>query len=70
MANASKVLNIVSTGTDGELLLTFTFEWDHNEIEDGSEEAFKKQKQYQETAPRGVARTVNAIRQLVKEGNL
>jgi len=70
LGNASKVLNIVSTGQDGELLLTFTFEWEHKEIEEGSEEAVKKQKQYQETAPRGVAGTVKAIRQMVKEGKL
>lgn len=68
--NASKVLNIVSTGVDGELLLTFTFEWDHEEIEEGSEDAVKKQEQYQKTAPRGVAGTINAIRQLVKEGKI
>jgi hypothetical protein len=64
------VLNIVSTGQDGELLLTFTFEWEHTEIEEGSEDAVKKQKQYQETAPRGVAGTISAIRQMVKEGKL
>jgi hypothetical protein len=64
------VLNIVSTGQEGELLLTFTFEWEHAEIKEGSEEAVKKQKQYQETAPKGVAGTVNAIRQMVKDGKL
>ncbi|PMD52478.1 DUF1857-domain-containing protein [Hyaloscypha bicolor E] len=70
MGNASKVLNIVSSGMDGELLLTFTFEWEHKEIEEGSEEAVKKQNQYQETAPRGVAGTISAIRQMVKDGKL
>jgi hypothetical protein len=68
--NASKVLNIVSTGTEGELLLTFTFEWEHKEIEEGSKEALKKQKQYQETAPRGVAGMINAVREMVKDGKL
>jgi hypothetical protein len=70
MGNASKVLNIVSSGMDGELLLTFTFEWEHEEIEERSEEAVKKQNQYQETAPRGVAGTISAIRQMVKDGKL
>jgi hypothetical protein len=68
--NSSKVLNIVSTGTEGELLLTFTFEWEHKEIEEGSEEELKKQKQYQETALRGVAGTISAIRQMVKDSKL
>lgn len=70
IGNASKVLNIVSTGTTGELLLTFSFEWEHNEIEAGSEEAVEKQKQYQETAPKGIVRTIDAIRKMVKEGKL
>ena len=52
------------------MLLTFTFEWEHAEIKEGSEEAVKKQKQYQETAPKGVAGTVNAIRQMAKDGKL
>jgi hypothetical protein len=70
MGNASKVLNIVSSGMGGELLLTFTFEWEHKEIEEGSEEAVKKQNQYQQAAPRVVAGTISAIRQMVKDGKL
>ena len=70
VGNASKVLNIVSTGTEGELLLTFTFEWEHKEIEEGSEEELKRQKQYQETAPKGVAGTISTIRRMVKDGKL
>jgi hypothetical protein len=70
IGSASRVLNIVSTGLDGELLLTFTFEWEHKEIEEGSPEAVKKQKQYQVTAPKGVMGTLNAIRQMLKEGKL
>jgi hypothetical protein len=62
------VLNIISSGLDDELYLTFTFEWDHPEIEDGSEAALQKQKAYQATAPRGVAGALAKIRELVKEG--
>jgi len=64
------VLNIVSTGPDDELLLTFTFEWEHKEIEEGSPEAVKKQKEYQVTAPKVVVGMMNAVRQMVKEGKL
>jgi hypothetical protein len=70
IGNASKVLNIVSTGPEGELFLTFTFEWEHDEIKEGSEEAVKKQKQYQDTAPKGVVGMINATRRMVKEGKL
>jgi hypothetical protein len=70
VGNASKVLNIVSTGPEGEFYLTFTFEWEHDEIEEGSKEAVKKQKQYQDTAPKGVVGMINATRRMVKEGRL
>ncbi len=70
IGNASKVLNIVSTGPEGELFLTFTFEWEHDEIKEGSEEALKKQKQYQHSAPKGVVGMINATRRMVKEGKL
>jgi hypothetical protein len=66
----SRVLNIVSTGENGELYLTFTFEWDHPEITSGSEEEAKRQKGYQASAPRSVRGTLNAIRAMVEKGEL
>lgn len=68
---ASRVLNIVSTGaTPDELYLTFTFEWEHKEIEAGSKEAIAKQKEYQMTAPAGVDNMLVQLRKLVQEGKL
>lgn len=68
---ASRVLNIVSEGgTPGELYLTFTFEWEHPEIEAGSKEAIAKQEEYQATAPKGVAGTLAHIRQFATAGKL
>jgi len=66
----SRVLNIVSTGPEGELLLTFTFEWDHPDIASGSDEEKAKQTQYQSTAPKAVQGTIAAIRKFVEEGKL
>ncbi|ESZ97825.1 hypothetical protein SBOR_1834 [Sclerotinia borealis F-4128] len=66
----SKVLNIVSEGPEGELMLTFTFEWEHKEIEKGSEEERVKQKAYQGMASKGATGTVKAIREMVKKGEL
>jgi len=66
----SRVLNIVSEGPDGELLLTFTFEWEFKDIKEGSEEAIEKQKGYQKTAPKAVAGTVQKIRDLISSGEL
>ena len=71
VGSASRVLNIVSTGTrPGELFLTFTFEWDHPEIEKGSKEELDKQIQYQSGAPPGIARTLDKIREMVSVGKL
>ncbi|EPE34297.1 Bet v1-like protein [Glarea lozoyensis ATCC 20868] len=71
LESANKVQNVVSTGAhDSELYLTFTFEWEHKEIEEGSEEAVKKQKQYQENAPRAVQGTIAKMREMIKEGKL
>ena len=50
--------------------MTFTFEWEHPEIEEGSEKAVEKQRAYQSTAPKGVVGMLNAIRKMVEEGNL
>lgn len=66
----SKVLNIVSEGPEGELMLTFTFEWEHKDIEKGSEEEKTKQKGYQSTAPKAVAGTLKAIREMIQKGEL
>ncbi|KAE9964522.1 hypothetical protein BLS_008261 [Venturia inaequalis] len=71
VGNTSRVLNIVSTGANpGELYLTFTFEWDHPEIEKGSAEELAKQIQYQASAPAGLAGTLGKIREMVKAGEL
>jgi hypothetical protein len=53
-----------------ELYLTFTFEWEHKEIEAGSEEEIAKQKEYQTSAPKGVSGTLAAIREFVSAGKL
>lgn len=71
VGNASRVLNIVSTGANsGDLYLTFTFEWDHPEIEKDSAEELAKQIQYQASAPAGLAATLAKIREMVKAGEL
>jgi hypothetical protein len=71
VGSASRVLNIVSTGeSESELYLTFTFEWEHKEIEAGSEQAVEKQREYQSAAPKGVAGTLAAIRNMIKGGKL
>jgi len=71
VGTTSRVLNIVSTGgSESELYMTFTFEWEHKEIQAGSTEALEKQKNYQIGAPKAVGGTVAKIREMVKAGEL
>jgi len=70
MGAASRALNIVSSGLDGEMYLTYTLKWEHKVIEFGSSEYLEKQKGYQLTVPKAVARTLDAIRKFVNEGKL
>lgn len=67
---ATRVLNIVSLDGEGELLLTFTFEWDHPEIVAGSSEEVEKAYFYQKAGPGAIASTLAAIRKLAEEGEL
>ena len=60
----------MSSGVNGELYLTFTFEWEHEEIKAGSDEALERQRGYQSTAPKGVEGTLVAIRKMVEAGEL
>jgi hypothetical protein len=67
---ASRVLNIVSLGADGEMYLTFTFEWDHPDVTAGSPEAVKKAHEYQAMAPVGASSTLSSIRSMAEKGEL
>jgi hypothetical protein len=66
--SASRVLDIIPTGgTGSELYLTLKFEWEQKKMEADSQEAAQKQKQYQETDPRDLNRTLEKMRELARE---
>ena len=44
--NGSTISNIVSTNPAGELLMTFSFEWKHPDIEEGSAKATELEKSH------------------------
>lgn len=52
------------------MYLTFTFERDLPEIEKGSKEEIKTQKEFQESAPKAVANMLVIVRKMVEEGKL
>ncbi|KAH7126078.1 hypothetical protein EDB81DRAFT_698590 [Dactylonectria macrodidyma] len=68
--DGSSVANIVSRGADGEMLLTFSFQWRHPSVEVGSEQAKEIEEKYWKMSPVAVNGSIEAIRRLVKEGEI
>jgi hypothetical protein len=66
--NGSKVQNIISAGPDGELYMTYTFEWLHPELKDDREGLQAKLVQEKAMAALAVNGTLNAMREMVKDG--
>jgi hypothetical protein len=68
MTDGSKVQNIISEGAEGELYMTYTFEWMHPELE-GDEAALKEKCEKEKaTAKLGVENTIKVMRQMVLDG--
>ncbi|KAF3386938.1 hypothetical protein F1880_000051 [Penicillium rolfsii] len=67
--DGSRVSNVVSEGADGELYLTYIFEWRHPDLDGGEEsvELLKKEKGMSRMAVEG---TIQVLRKLVEEGKL
>ncbi|KAF4464296.1 duf1857 domain-containing protein [Fusarium albosuccineum] len=68
--DGSTVSNIVSSGPDGELLMTYAFEWRHPSIAEGSDEAKALEAKNWKLAPVAVEGSIDTIRRLVKEGEI
>jgi len=66
--DGSKVQNIVSEGADGELYLTFSFEWMHPELEGDEDALQEKLKQEKGLAKMAVESTIKAMREMVADG--
>ncbi|RMD43914.1 hypothetical protein DV735_g1179, partial [Chaetothyriales sp. CBS 134920] len=71
--NGSKVQNIISQGAGGskDLYMTYTFEWQHPELE-GKGEATLQEKKVQEekTAQVAVESTIKVMREMVRDGRI
>ncbi|KAI1807075.1 DUF1857-domain-containing protein [Daldinia bambusicola] len=68
--DGSNISNIVSEGPDGELFMTYAFEWRYPGVEKGSEEAKKLEERSWKTAKLAVHGSIDTIRRLVKGGEL
>lgn len=64
------ITNTISDGADGQLFLTFTFEWVFPDIETGSKEAAEKEELLRAQAVEVVPHTIDQIRAMVREGTL
>lgn len=68
--DGSKVQNVISQGSQGELYMTYTFEWLHPECE-GDEEALKHKRDKEWTiAKMAVEETIRVMREMVKDGRI
>ncbi|KAI1841572.1 hypothetical protein JX265_004698 [Neoarthrinium moseri] len=68
--NGSFVSNIVSKGPDGELLMTYSFVWIDESLQEGSPEVEKVENEHWQRAKMAVEGSINTIRRLVKDSVL
>ncbi|KAK1763410.1 hypothetical protein QBC33DRAFT_550064 [Phialemonium atrogriseum] len=66
--DGSKVQNIVSEGQDGELYMTYTFEWMHAELEGDDIALQQKREQEKRMARMAVENTLKVMREMVADG--
>ncbi|KAL7620451.1 hypothetical protein AAE478_009446 [Parahypoxylon ruwenzoriense] len=69
-ADGSTISNIVSKGPDGELLMTYAFEWRHPDVREGSEEAKVLEEKSWKIAKLAVESSIDTIRRLVSNGEI
>jgi hypothetical protein len=66
--NGSKVQNIISEDGEGQLYMTYTFEWLHPELDEGALE--EKRKTEWKMAKMAVEKTIEVMREMVKDGRI
>ncbi|CVL04084.1 uncharacterized protein FMAN_14822 [Fusarium mangiferae] len=68
--DGSKIFNIVSVDQEGNLILTFVFEWRHSEVKAESQQDKELREKYLKMAKGAVEGTIASIRRLAKDGEL
>lgn len=66
--DGSKVQNVVSEGAEGELYMTYTFEWLHPELEGDAEGLRERREAERKMARMAVEGTIKTMREMVKDG--
>ncbi|RYP16599.1 hypothetical protein DL765_005060 [Monosporascus sp. GIB2] len=68
--DGSTITNLVSKGPEGELLMTYSFEWRHPDVEEGSAKAAELEETHMKGAKIAVQGSIDTIRRLVKAGEI
>ncbi|KAI1119083.1 hypothetical protein F5Y14DRAFT_446292 [Nemania sp. NC0429] len=68
--DGSTVTNIISKGVDGELIMSYVFEWRHADVAEGSERASQLEQAHWKMAKLAVESSIDTIRRLVAEGKI
>ncbi|KAI0593121.1 hypothetical protein F4775DRAFT_527003 [Biscogniauxia sp. FL1348] len=68
--DGSTVTNVVGRGPDGELLLSYVFEWRHPDVEEGSAQARELEEGHWKVAKMAVESSIDSIRRFVQEGKI
>ncbi|KAI0184053.1 hypothetical protein EV127DRAFT_486492 [Xylaria flabelliformis] len=68
--DGSTVTNIISKRPDGELLMSYVFEWRHPDVPEGSDRAAQLEEAHWKMAKMAVESSIDTIRRLVTEGKI
>jgi len=68
--NGSKVQNVISEGADGELYMTYTFEWLHPECEGDEKALEEKRVKEKNMAKTAVESTIKVMREMLEDGRI
>ncbi|KAH6987890.1 hypothetical protein BKA56DRAFT_612632 [Ilyonectria sp. MPI-CAGE-AT-0026] len=68
--DGSIIYNIISKGPDDQLFLTYSFEWHHSGVPDGSEKVHELEETHWKVAKMAVEKSIMTLRRLVADGEV
>lgn len=69
--DGSTISNIISTGPDGDISMTYAFEWLHPEVAASDTQKVEELRgKHAKTAQMAVEKSIEAVRRLVQDGTI
>jgi len=69
--DGSTISNIISKGPDGDISMTYAFEWLHSEVKaDEKQKIEELRAKHAKTAQMAVEKSIEAVRRMVVEGTI